>query len=177
MNRVTNDDALFGYRLQLFDLAARSSVAEACRTMGVHRSTYYYWKRQVDRHGLEVLRPRERRRPAMPNQLPRMVEERILAFSIAHPATGQGALRAHSHYLNGEACASLPTASGAAFAATGSRRAPSASRSWPATAHPMSHLQSPAPSRTLRLSARASWSGWTASMSGACAAQPGRSGS
>jgi transposase InsO family protein len=88
MNRVTNDDALFGYRLQLFDLAARSSVAEACRTMGVHRSTYYYWKRQVDRHGLEVLRPRERRRPAMPNQLPRMVEERILAFSIAHPGHG-----------------------------------------------------------------------------------------
>ena len=88
MNRVTNDDALFGYRLQLFDLAARTSVAEACRTMGVHRSTYYYWKRQVDRHGLEVLRPRERRRPAMPNQLPRMVEERILAFSIAHPGHG-----------------------------------------------------------------------------------------
>jgi hypothetical protein len=41
MNRVTNDDALFGYRLQLFDLADRTSVSEACRTMGVHRSTYY----------------------------------------------------------------------------------------------------------------------------------------
>lgn len=88
MNRVTNDDALFGYRLQLFDLAARTSVAEACRTMGVHRSTYYYWKRKVDRHGLEILRPRERRRPAMPNQLPLMVEQRILAFSIAHPGYG-----------------------------------------------------------------------------------------
>jgi transposase InsO family protein len=88
MDRVTNDDALFGYRLQLFDLAARTSVSEACRTMGVHRSTYYYWKRQVDRHGLEVLRPRARRRPAMPNQLPQMVEERILAFSIAHPGHG-----------------------------------------------------------------------------------------
>ncbi len=25
---------------------------------GVHRSTYYAWKRQVDRHGLEMLRPR-----------------------------------------------------------------------------------------------------------------------
>jgi transposase InsO family protein len=88
MNRVTNDDALFGYRLQLFDLAARTSVSQACRTMGVHRSTYYYWRRQVDRHGLEILRPRERRRPAMPNQLPKMVEERILSFSIAHPGFG-----------------------------------------------------------------------------------------
>jgi hypothetical protein len=95
MNRVTNDDALFGYRLQLFDLAARTSVSEACRTMGVHRSTYYYWKRLVDRHGLEVLRPRERRRPAMPNQLPQMVEERILAFSIAHPGHADCAIAVH----------------------------------------------------------------------------------
>jgi transposase-like protein len=36
-------------------------VGEACRTFGVHRSTYYRWKRLVDRHGLEVLPPRERR--------------------------------------------------------------------------------------------------------------------
>ena len=54
----------------------------------MHRSTYYHWKRQVDRHGLEMLRPRERRRPQMPNQLPRMVEERVLSFSIAHPGLG-----------------------------------------------------------------------------------------
>ena len=85
---MTQDDVLFGYRLQLFDLAARTTVAHACRTFGVHRSTYYAWKRQVDRHGLEMLRPRERRRPQMPNQLPKMVEERIVSFSIAHPGLG-----------------------------------------------------------------------------------------
>jgi transposase len=85
---VSDDDVLFGYRLQLFDLAGRSSVSHACRTFGVHRSTYYRWKAQVDRHGLEVLRPRERRRPRMPNQLPAMIEERILAFAIAHPGLG-----------------------------------------------------------------------------------------
>jgi transposase len=54
---------------------------------GVHRSTYCAWKR-VDRHGLEILRPRERRSPQMPNQLSRMVEERVLSFSIAHPGLG-----------------------------------------------------------------------------------------
>jgi transposase InsO family protein len=79
---------LFGYRLQLFDLAGRVGVSEACRTFGIHRSTYYRWKAQVVRHGLEVLRPRERRRPRMPNQLPAMVEERIVAFAIAHPGLG-----------------------------------------------------------------------------------------
>ena len=85
---MSKDDVLFGYRLQLFDLAGRSSVSHACRTFGIHRSTYYRWKAQVDRHGLEVLRPRERRRPRMPNQLPAMVEERIVAFAIAHPGLG-----------------------------------------------------------------------------------------
>jgi Homeodomain-like domain len=52
-------------------------------------SRYYRWKRQVERHGLEVLRPRERREPRMPNQLPAMVEERIVAFAIAHPGLGR----------------------------------------------------------------------------------------
>jgi len=85
---VSHDDVLFGYRLQLFDLAGRSSVSHACRTFGVHRSTYYRWKAQVDRHGLEMLRPRERRRPKMPNQLPAIIEERIVSFAIAHPGLG-----------------------------------------------------------------------------------------
>jgi transposase len=85
---MTQDDVLFGYRLQLFAEAARTSVAQACRTFGVHRSTYYAWRRQVERHGLEILRPRERRRPKMPNQLSKMLEERILAFAIAHPGLG-----------------------------------------------------------------------------------------
>jgi transposase-like protein len=88
MSRVTQDDVLFGYRLQLFDLAGRTSVSHACRTFGVHRSTYYVWKRQVDRHGLEMPRPRERRRPRMPNQMPAIVEERIVAFALAHPGLG-----------------------------------------------------------------------------------------
>jgi transposase-like protein len=85
---MTQDDVLFGYRLQLFAEAARTSVAQACRSFGMHRSTCYAWRRQVERHGLEILRPRERRRPKMPNQLSKMLEERILAFAIAHPGLG-----------------------------------------------------------------------------------------
>jgi transposase len=85
---MTKDDALFGYRLQLFAEAARTSVSAACRTFAVHRSTYYAWKRQLDRHGLEMLRPRERRRPQMPNQLAKVVDERIVSFSLAHPGLG-----------------------------------------------------------------------------------------
>jgi transposase InsO family protein len=85
---VTQDDVLFGYRLQLFALAAERGVSEACRLMGVHRSSYYRWKSEVDRHGLEMLRPRERRRPQMPNQLPVLIEQRIVAFCLGHPGHG-----------------------------------------------------------------------------------------
>jgi transposase len=85
---MTKDDVLFGYRLQLFAEAARTNVLVAFARSGVHRLTYYAWKRQVDRHGLEMLRPRERWRPQMPNALAKMIEERIVAFSIAHPGLG-----------------------------------------------------------------------------------------
>ena len=85
---MTDHDVLYGYRLQLFALAARTTVSDACRIFGVHRSTYYRWKRHVDRHGLEMLRPRERRRPRMPNQLSAVVEQRIVAYSLGHPGSG-----------------------------------------------------------------------------------------
>jgi transposase InsO family protein len=86
---VTKDDVLFGYRLQLFALAAeKGNVSAACRLMGVHRSTYYACKQQVDRQGLEMLRPRERRAPRMPNQLSVMVEQKIVAFALGHPGLG-----------------------------------------------------------------------------------------
>jgi transposase-like protein len=62
---------LLGDRLQLFAEAARTNVSTACRTFGVHRSTYYAWKRRVNRHGLEMLRPRERPRPHCQTRCPR----------------------------------------------------------------------------------------------------------
>ena len=112
---MTQDDVLFGYRLQLFDLAARTSVSQACRTFGVHRSTYYALEAQVERQGLEMLRPRERRRPQMPNQLPRMVEQRIVAFALGHPGSGRGASRRARAGPSGAGSSSPPTASGKAL--------------------------------------------------------------
>jgi transposase InsO family protein len=85
---MTQDDVLFGYRLQLFALAGQIGVRPACRQMGVHHSTYYRWRAMVERHGLEMLRPRERRLPRMPNQIPAMVEERIVAFALGHGGLG-----------------------------------------------------------------------------------------
>lgn len=85
---MTQDDVLFGYRLQLFDLAGRTTVSHACRVFGVHRSTYYRWKSMVEASGLEMLRPRERRVPRMPNQLSPLIEQRIVAFALGQPGYG-----------------------------------------------------------------------------------------
>lgn len=86
---MSEDDVLFGFRLRLFTLAEElGNVSAACRAMGVDRSTYYRWKRNLDRWGLEALRVRERRRPRMPNQLGPHLEQRIVAFSLGHPGFG-----------------------------------------------------------------------------------------
>jgi hypothetical protein len=82
---MTKDDVLFGYRLRLFSLAEEIGVRPACRAMGVHHSTYYRWKPQVEASGLEMLRPRERRAPRMPNQIPAMVDPAPLPSSKPCP--------------------------------------------------------------------------------------------
>jgi hypothetical protein len=90
---VTQDDVLFGYRLQLFALAAERGVSEACRLMGVHRSTYYRWKRRGRARGVGDAQAQGARRPVMPNQLSVLVEQRIVAFALGIPGTGRGGSR------------------------------------------------------------------------------------
>jgi len=86
---VVDDDVLYRFRLRLFGLAEElHNVRAACRIFGVHPSTYYRWRPAVLASGLEMLRPRERRPPRMPNQLSALTEQRILAFSLGHPGLG-----------------------------------------------------------------------------------------
>ena len=86
---VVNDDVLYRFRLRLFSLAEElGNVRAACRLMGVHPSTYYRWRDPVLRSGLEMLRPRERRPPRMPNQASQLTEQRVIAFALGHPGLG-----------------------------------------------------------------------------------------
>ena len=95
---MSHDDVLFGYRLRLFTLAEElGNVSEACRQMGISRSTYYAWKPKLERYGLDGLRVRERRRPRMPNQIGPHLEHRILAYSLAHPGQGPRRIAAELH--------------------------------------------------------------------------------
>lgn len=86
---MTQGDVLYRFRLRTMALAEELGNARAaCRVMGIHPSTYYRWRRQAKRFGAEILRPRERRHPRMPNATPHLVEQRVIAFSLAHPGLG-----------------------------------------------------------------------------------------
>jgi transposase len=86
---------------------------------GVHRSNFYRWKRQVDRWGLEPLQVRERRRPRMPNQIGPYLEQRIVAFSLAHPGFRPRRISAELAREKGAPGGSQSTASGGCSAASG----------------------------------------------------------
>jgi transposase InsO family protein len=86
---LTQDDALYRFRVRVFALAEETgNVRAACKAMGIHPSTFYRWRKQVHRFGLEILHPRERRRPRMPNATSPLIEQRVLALALAHPTVG-----------------------------------------------------------------------------------------
>ena len=92
---MTQDDALYRFRLRVFALARElGNVRAACRAMGIHPSTFYRWKAQLERSGPEILMPRERRRPKMANQTSPFVEQRVVAFSLGHPGFGPARISA-----------------------------------------------------------------------------------
>ncbi len=85
---MSQDDVLFGYRLQLFDLAGRIGVSAACRSFGIHRSTYYRWKAQVERHGWRCCVRASGVARRCPTSSRRWSKERIVAFALGHPGLG-----------------------------------------------------------------------------------------
>ena len=95
---MTQGDVLFQFRLRTIALAGELGNARAaCRIMGIHPSTFYRWRGQIIRFGQDILRPRERRRPRMPNAISHLVEERVIAFSLAHPGFGPQRVAAELH--------------------------------------------------------------------------------
>src|SRR5258705_5541700 len=103
---MSNDDVLFRFRLRVMALAKQlGSVRAACRLMDVHPSTFYRWRRQLELYGTDMLRPRERRQPRMPNAISVIVERQIIAFALGHP--GFGPARS-SAALQRAKCGALP---------------------------------------------------------------------
>ena len=92
---MTLEDSIYRVRLRTLALAEElGNVRAACRVMGIHHSTFDRWKRQAERYGLELLRPRERRRPQMANATSPVVEQRVVAFALGQPGFGPARIAA-----------------------------------------------------------------------------------
>ncbi len=64
------------------------NVAATCRTFGKSRKTFYKWRNIAARYGIEALRPKSKRPPAMPNQTPTHVIEVLLTLAVTLPTLG-----------------------------------------------------------------------------------------
>lgn len=95
--------------------------------MGIHPSTFYPWRKLVRRGGLEMLRPRERRIPQMPNHTPVFVEQKVVAYALGNAGEGPKRIPQSSPGRSGVESRSAPTASIGCSSATGSRLPLSAS--------------------------------------------------
>lgn len=92
---MTTDDALFHFRVRTLALAQEmGSVRAACRAMGIHPSTFYRWRKEADRFGLEILRPRERRQTRAANATTPQVEKHVLEYSVLNPGCGPARISA-----------------------------------------------------------------------------------
>ena len=57
--------------------------------MGIHHATFYRWRGQAERYGLEMLRP-----PRMPKATGPLVEQRVVAFALGHSGFGPARIAA-----------------------------------------------------------------------------------
>jgi transposase InsO family protein len=92
---VTLDEIVYHRRVRVLDHAGQTSVAQACRTFGISRTTYYRWAHRAKHYGLAALMPKGRRSPAMPNATPAYVVEIVLAEAVARPTLGARRLLEH----------------------------------------------------------------------------------
>ncbi len=86
---TTSAEIIYHRRVRLLELAAElDNVSEACRQIGVSRTRYYAWKQVAERYGLEALWPKDRRRPAQPNETPTHVVADLMAVVVVEPTLG-----------------------------------------------------------------------------------------
>lgn len=86
---TTPTDIIFARRVRLLELAAElGNVSAACRVLGVSRTRYYEWKALAEAHGLDALWPKDRRRPAQPNETPTHVIADLMALVVVEPTIG-----------------------------------------------------------------------------------------
>lgn len=130
-----------------------------------------------ERFGLEILRPRERRRPQMPNAIAVLIEHRIVAFALGRPDSGPARIAAE---LAREKHGGLAVSANSVYRVLRRHgihtRRPCATVCSPATQRRRDRRGSQSPSATSRWVTPASSCRWTGSASAAWPAPGDRRG-
>ena len=86
---TTSDEIIFHRRVRLLELAQElGNISAACRQLGVSRTRFYEWKKLAENYGIEALWPKDRRRPAQPNETPTHVIADLMALVVIEPTIG-----------------------------------------------------------------------------------------
>jgi len=86
---TTAEKKVVNQRLSLLKLAEiLGNISEACRKRGIDRTSFYEFKRRFQTHGLEGLKDLPPIHHTHPQTTPPEIVEKILAFSLLHPAWG-----------------------------------------------------------------------------------------
>lgn len=100
---TTSAEIIYHRRSRLLDLDEEpGNISAACRQIGVSRTRYYEWKNVAELYGLEALWPKDRRRPAQPNETPTHVVADLLAVAVVEPTLGCRQLADRLHELGYE---------------------------------------------------------------------------
>lgn len=66
---VTRDEIILQRRARMLEFSNEiDNVSEACRIIGVSRTSFYKWRATAEHYGLDALMPKSRRRPQLPNE-------------------------------------------------------------------------------------------------------------
>jgi len=86
---TTSAEIIFARRVRVLELAAElDNAAEACRLIGVSRTSFYEWQALAAQYGVDALWPKDRRRAAQPNETPTHVVTDLLVLVVIEPTIG-----------------------------------------------------------------------------------------
>lgn len=86
---MTPDQIIYQRRARVLALADElGNISEACRLVGVSRTSFYAWQARAEAYGLDALTPKTRRRPQEPHATPTHVIEELLTRAVLEPTIG-----------------------------------------------------------------------------------------